>query len=255
MDDEAFAAYVISNAPRYEIETLEKIVQSLNDNIASRRCGKPQDLQIGSHIEATVFGTSYSRYGTVVRMSPSACTIEAIDSEYTSRISYKRHAIRVLSEFEWNRVIANAARWREEYDKEKAREVEEAAAERATAVRDRAKAKRNAARMEALNGTFEIYCGCFVHAYRPDWGHHEYGVVVSMSPKKIYLTNEENDFGSNVWVAKHEIEILSERQWEVVELEQRRRRAEFEAAKKAGREQDVPDYSAVAIPLPPTPTS
>ena len=27
MDDDAFAAYVLNNAPRYELETLEKLVQ------------------------------------------------------------------------------------------------------------------------------------------------------------------------------------------------------------------------------------
>lgn len=249
MDDQAFAAYVLSNAPRHEIETLEKIVKALNDNIASRRWGKPVDLQIGSHIEATIFGTSYSQYGTVVGLSQKACTIESATSEDRSRLSYKRHAIRILDELEWNRVISNVTRWNDEYEKEKAQDAADSTNDRAAAIRERAKNKRDAVAMGALNGTFDLYRGCFVHAYRPDWGHHEYGVIVSMSPKKVYLTNEESDYGWNVWVSKHEIEVLDERQWAIVEREQRRRRAEYEAAKKASRERGLPDYSKVEIPL------
>ncbi len=249
MDDQAFAAYVLTNAPRYEIETLEKIIKGLNDNVASRRWGKPLDLQIESHIEATIFGTSYAQYGTVTRISEKACTIEPVGSDYPVRISYKRHAIRVLDEFEWNRVVSNLTRWQEQYESERARETKAIADERAAAIQERDKAKRQVARMTALNGSFDIYRGCFVHAYRPDWNQHEYGVVVSMSPKKILLSNEESDYTSGVWVAKHELQILDERQWAVVEREQRRRRAEYEEAMKSGNKGDLPDYSSVEIPL------
>jgi hypothetical protein len=44
MDDAAFVAYVLNNAPRYEIESLEKIVIGLNSNIASRRWGPRFEL-------------------------------------------------------------------------------------------------------------------------------------------------------------------------------------------------------------------
>ncbi len=209
MDAEAFAAYILSNAPRYEIDVLEKIANGLRDNIASRRWGKPTDLQMGCNIEATRFGTAYAEYGTVIGLSERACTIEAAGSDHKSRISYQKFAIRVLDEFEWNRVLANMNRWHEEYVQTREREAKEDRNDRVAAVRDRDKERRKAKSMEALNGTFEIYRGAFVHAFRPDWDTHEYGVVVAMSPKKIVLSSEESEFMSNVWVAKHEIHSLT----------------------------------------------
>jgi hypothetical protein len=41
MDDNAFAAYVINNAPRYQAETLERILKGLNDNVAGPALGGP----------------------------------------------------------------------------------------------------------------------------------------------------------------------------------------------------------------------
>jgi len=249
MEEEAFVAYVLSNAPRYEIEALEKIVDGLRDNIASRRWGKPVGLRVGSNIEATNFDTSFREYGTVVGMSESACIIEAAASDLKSRIPYQKYAIRILSDFEWGRVLDGISRWNDEYKEKRAIEERQAAEDRAVAIRDRKKAQKKAQPMAALNGTFELYRGAFVHAYRPDWGHHSYGIVVSMSPKKVYLSSEEDEWGSKVWVAKHEIEILSDAQWAIVDRELRRRRVEYDAAEKANRTRDLPDYSAIEIPL------
>jgi hypothetical protein len=65
MDDEAFTAYVINNAPRYELETLERIVKGLNDNIASRRWGRPAGLKIGIKVAATMFDVGGNPSGVV----------------------------------------------------------------------------------------------------------------------------------------------------------------------------------------------
>jgi hypothetical protein len=249
VDAEAFAAYVLSNAPRYDIDVLEKITNGLQDNIASRRWGKPTNLQIGSNIETTRFGTNYTEYGTVVGLSEKACTIQTAGSDQKSRVSYQKYAIRVLDDFEWNRVLANVSRWHEEYAQIRERESKEDADDRFAAVSDRDKERRKAQSMEALNGTFEIYRGAFIHAFRPDWDTHEYGVVVAMSPKKIVLSSEESEFMSSVWVAKHEIQLLDDSQWAIVDLEQRRRRAEYVAAEKDGRTDKLPDYSRIEIPL------
>lgn len=249
MDAEAFTAYVLSNAPRYDIDVLEKIANGLQDNIASRRWGKPTDLQIGSNIEATRFGTNYAEYGTVIGLSEKACTIQTAGSDQKSRVSYQKYAIRVLNDFEWNRVLSNVSRWHEEYAQIREQEAKEDADDRVAAIRDRDKERKKARSMEALNGTFEIYRGAFVHAFRPDWDTHEYGVVVAMSPKKIVLSSEESELMSSVWVSKHEIQLLDDRQWAIVDLEQRRRRAENVAAEKAGCTHKLPDYSRIEIPL------
>ncbi len=249
MDDEAFIAYVLNNAPRYEIETLEKIAHGLRNVVESRRWGKPLDLQIGSNVEATMFDSQYREYGTVISMSPQTCTIERAGSQFAPRLAYKKYAIRVLDEFEWNRVVSSVEHGRAKYEEEREREEREEAEDRAAALRDRERAVKKAKSMVALNGTFPLHRGAFVHALRPDWGTDEYGVIVAMSATKIVLSSEESASRSSVSVAKHEIEILSAAQWEVVGREQRRRRDEYEQAKRDGRTDTLPDYSLVEIPL------
>ncbi len=140
-------------------------------------------------------------------------------------------------------------RHREEYTEKLAVAAREEAEDRADAVRNRESASRRPKIMQALNGTLELFRGAYVHAYRPDWGMHEYGVVIAMTPKTITLSNEESDWTSRIWPAKHEVEILDERQWAIVEREQKRRRAEYEAAEKSGRQRDLVDYARVEITL------
>jgi hypothetical protein len=77
VDDHACAAYVINNAPRYEIETLERIVKGVRDNIASRRWGRPAGLEIGSKVAASMFDIPFTEYGEIVSITSHACTIKS----------------------------------------------------------------------------------------------------------------------------------------------------------------------------------
>ena len=82
MNDESFVGFVLNNASRYDIETLEKIIQGLSDNIASRRWGKPPGLKVGSNVEAILFDTpSFVQYGSVVRLSPKEKYRELVANE------------------------------------------------------------------------------------------------------------------------------------------------------------------------------
>jgi hypothetical protein len=69
MDDEMFLAFIRNNAPKYDLETLDKALKMLNDNIATRRWGKPPGLEVGSHVGAVDFDGFIGWYGTVIRMT------------------------------------------------------------------------------------------------------------------------------------------------------------------------------------------
>jgi hypothetical protein len=247
MNEEAFVAYVLNNAPRYELEALEKIISGLSDNIASRRWGKPADLKVGSKVEATMFDVPYVQYGEVVSMTAKSCMIETPGSNYPRRLWYSKYAIRILDEFEWNRVALNFSDRDKEYEAGRAAKIRERTADREDAIRQRDKATLKPRAMQALNGTVDIFRGAYVHAYRPDHGTHEYGVVVDMTPKRITLSSCESEWESGVWTAKCEIRLLSDEQWTVVDAELGRRSLEYEIAKKAGKEHTLPDYSAIEI--------
>jgi hypothetical protein len=249
MNDEAFAAYVINQAPRYELETLETIIKGLLDNISSRRWGKPAGLTIGSKIEATMFDTHWSQYGIVVSMSPKSCTIEDTDSDQRTRLAYSRYSMRIIEEFEWNRICYSLQEHRRESHEAYDQELRERVADREEAIRDRTKASQTPRQMHALNGLVELFRGAFVHAYRPDTDMHEYGVVVELTPKKCILSNPESDWEPRIWLAKHEVHLLTEEQWATVDVELRRRRTEYEGAEGAGKTRSLPDYGRIEIPL------
>jgi len=250
MNDESFVGFVVNNASRYDIETLEKIIHSLNDNIAGRRWGKPSGLKVGSNIEAILFeAPNFVQYGTVVRMSPKGCKIESPRSSFTWPIWYAKHSIRILDEPEWNRIWAALERGDEEYEAKRQAEFAESAADREDAINNRSKAQKKAVTMGALHGSVQVFRGAFVHAYRPDWDNHEYGVVVDFSAKKIVLSDPGDGFERSITVSKHVIDLLSEGQWAIVDAELRRRAQEYDAAKAAGKEQSLPDYSSVEIEL------
>jgi hypothetical protein len=247
VDDDAFAAYVINNSPRYEIETLERIVKGVRDNIASRRWGKPAGLEIGSKIAATMFDVPFTEYGEVVSVTLNACTIESPSSSYRSRISFKRYAVRLLSDFEWNHVSRALEERHEQFEVDYQVELQARVLDRASAIDERSDAQRIS--MQALNGPVELFRGDYVHAHRPDQGSHEYGVVMHLTPKSIILSNSESDWESRVWLTKCEIQVLDDAQWRVVDAEQRRRHEEYEKAKAKGKQGKLPDYYFVEIEL------
>jgi|GEM_PF-6678694 len=82
MNDDAFLAFILNSTPRYEIETLEKIVEGLNHNIASRRWGTPSGLLVGSNVEATLFGTSFRdmELSSVTKVGVSRARITAYEN-------------------------------------------------------------------------------------------------------------------------------------------------------------------------------
>lgn len=65
-------------------------------------------------------------------------------------------------------------------------------------------------------------------------GYARIRVVVAMSPKEIVPGSDASEFTSSLWVANHEIQLLDDTQWAIVDLEQGRRRAEYVAVEKAG---------------------
>lgn len=247
MDDDAFSAYVISNAPRYEIETLERILKGISDNIASRRWGKPVGLAIGSKIAATMFDAPFTEYGEVISITPKACTIESASSSYRSRISFKRYAVRLLSEFEWNHISTVLHERHRQFEEDQKNESHALAREREAAIGERADSKRE--NLQALNGSIELCRGAYVHAHRPDIGSHEYGVVRRVTPKSVILSNNESDWESRVWLSKSEIQVLTDRQWRIVDAEQHRRREECAEAEKSARQGSLPDYHFIEIDI------
>lgn len=104
--------------------------------------------------------------------------------------------------------------------------------------------------MEALNGPVELFCGAYVHAYRPDWGMHEYGVVIDMTPKKIILSSPDSILGTErIAVSKHEVTVLDDEQWQRVDAELQRRKNEWDEAEKKGTTGKLPDYCRFEIDL------
>jgi hypothetical protein len=246
VDDETFLAFIANNAPGCEVETLRKAVDKLNESIASRVFGRPLGLEIGSHIEATDFDGSYRRCGTVIRLSQNGCVIEPPSSRYTDRISFKKHIVRILDEFEWNRACFAAEDFKKRLDGQTARESKEFEAARGHAISQRSTAKRT--EMLALNGPVTLFHGAFVYAFRPDEGMHSYGVLIDMTPKNIILSSPDSILGTErVTVAKHEMRVLDERQWQRVDAELRRRKDEYEQAERDGTTDAVPDYTGIAI--------
>jgi hypothetical protein len=248
VEDETFLAFICNNAPACEVETLHKAVAKLNENIASRVFGRPPGLEIGSHIEAVDLRGNWYRYGTVVKLSDSFCLTEPPVGRYTDRISFKKEIVRILDQYEWNRVCFSAELRKKEYDQETAREHEELAALRQQVIAERHAAQRTV--MEALNGPVELFCGAYIHAYRPDWGMHEYGVVVDMTPKRAILSSPDSILGTErIVVAKHEIKLLDDRQWERVHAELQRRKDEWDEAEKNDMTNKLPDYCRFEIDI------
>lgn len=98
-------------------------------------------------------------------------------------------------------------------------------------------------------GLVELFRGAFVHAERPDWGVHFYGVVVTMTPKKIDLSAPGSHWTERIEVAKHDVRLLDAIEWQIVEEELRRRRLEYDEAERRGKTGALPDYSAMPIRL------
>ncbi len=167
MDDETFLAFIRNSVATYDLETLEKAVKTLNDNIASRRWGKPPGLEVGSHVAAVDFDGIFGWYGTVIRMTGQGCIIEPPSAKYTQRISFKKYIVRVVDEFEWNRACMAAGEHAREFAEQKAREDTELEADREDAIKDRARAAEDPKNMLAINGGINIYRGAFVHAFAP----------------------------------------------------------------------------------------
>lgn len=248
MDDQTFLAFLTNNAPACEVETLRKAVDKLNENIAGRVFGRPPGLEVGSHVEAVDLHGSWYRYGTVVKLRENFCIIKPPVGRFTDRISFKKQIVRILDEYEWNRVCFSAETQKKEIDEETARERAELAALRQEVIAERDTAQRVV--MEALNGAVELFCGAYVYAYRPDWAMHEYGVVVDMTPKKIILSSPDCILGTErIAVAKHEITLLDDRQWQRVDKELRRRKAEWDEAATSGTTAKLPDYCRFEIDL------
>jgi hypothetical protein len=248
MDDQTFLAFIVNNAPACEVETLRNAVDELNKSIASRVFGRPPGLELGSHIEAVDFRGTYYRYGTIVTLSDRGCVIEPPVGCYTNRISFKKDIVRILDQYEWNRVCFSAELRKKERDEETTREHEELDALRNDVISQRETARRTV--MEALNGPVEIFCGAYVHAYRPDWGMHEYGVVIDMTPKKIILSSPDSISGTErIAVAKHEITLLDESQWQRIDAELERRAEAWAKAEENGTTDELPDYCRFEIDL------
>ncbi|MGC2651232.1 MAG: hypothetical protein WA304_10570 [Candidatus Cybelea sp.] len=170
-------------------------------------------------------------------------------AKYTQRISFKKFIVRVVDEFEWNRACMAAEERAREFAEQKVREDAELEEDREDAIKGRAQAAQRPKNMLAMNGTVEVYRGAFIHAYRPDWDTHEYGVVVGMTPRAFYLSNAESSWIHRIVAAKHEINFLNEVEWQVVDAELRRRRSEYDAVDNAGKTADLIDYSRVKIAL------
>lgn len=249
MDEDTFLAFVRNSAATYDLETLEKAVKALSDNIASRRWGKPSGLEVGSRVAAVDFDGYIGWYGTVIRMTGKGCIIEPPASKYTHRISFKRYVVRIVDEFEWNRAWMVAEERNREVTEEMARDASELEADRRNAIDGRAQAALSPKTMQAMNGQVNVYCGAFVHAYRPDQDTHDYGVVVGMTPKALHLSSPEFTWTHRIVAAKNKIHILTETQWQQVDEELRRRRTEYDGAETAGKTSSLPDYSRAEIPL------
>ena len=249
MDDKTFLAFIRNSVAKYDLETLEKAVKALSDNIASRRWSKPPGLEIGSHVAAVDFDGFFGWYGTVIRMTGQGCIIEPPASKHTQRISFKKFIVRLVDEFEWNRACTAAEDRAREFAEQKAQEDVELEADREDAIEDRAQAAQRPKNMLAMNGAVSVYRGAFVHAYRPEWDNHEYGVVVGMTPKALDLSSPETSWTHRIVATKHEIDLLNEAEWRVVDAELRRRPKEYEVAEKFGKTDRLTDYSRVRIPL------
>jgi len=248
MDDATFLAFITNNAPGCEVETLRKAVDKLNDAIATRVFGRPVGLEIGSHIEATDFDGSYRRCGTVIRLSQNGCVIEPPSSRYTDRISFKKHIVRILDEFEWNRAWFAAEDFKNRLDEQATRESKEFEAAREQAISRRSTAKRT--EMLALNGPVTLFRGALVYAFTPGEGMHSYGVLIDMTPKKIILSSPDSILGTeHIAVAKHEIRLLDDKQWQQVDAELQRRADEWAEADKNGTTDTLPDYCRFEIDL------
>lgn len=84
----------------------------------------------------------------------------------------------------------------------------------------------------------------------PTEGMHSYGIVVDLTAKNIILSSPDSILGTErIRVAKHEIPLLNEAQWELVDLELQRRKAEYDQAERDGTTDAVPGYTGVTIDM------
>lgn len=175
-------------------------------------------------------------YGEVKRLTDKACVVETA-SGYDERIRFDKHAVRILPDSEWGWVRRSIEERHADYKKEREDEAEAAKAELEEVIRDRDRAKNKCFRATfADGGVVEIFCGAYLHAYRTDWEHHIYGVVISWTSKSCFVRTDLSQFDDKITFAKCvQAEILADDQWKKVDAELRRRHDEIEEAKNAGK--------------------
>jgi hypothetical protein len=77
---------------------------------------------------------------------------------------------------------------------------------------------------------------------------HSYGVLIDMTPKNIILSSPDSILGTErITVAKHEVQLLDEGQWQRVNAELCRRNNEYDDAEQNEATDTIPDYSGVEI--------
>jgi hypothetical protein len=232
MTDDAFLAFVTANAPRFEIETLEKAARALHDCVASRRFGKPVGLAIGSRVAAEAFDGFWYHYGEVVRMTPKGCVIEIAGSDGEQRILYSKYSVRLLDEFEWNRAVYAGVESSKRVDESIAAEKAGYAAAADAAIKNRSKTVQMPIAVKTVDGDASVYVGAYVAAHRPDWRSYVYGVVVEFDEDACRIVDADSGYDWRVDFAKYEVVVLDEVQWQTVTAEIGRRNALVEAEKE-----------------------
>jgi len=111
-------------------------------------------------------------------------------------------------------------------------------------VRDAAIAHRDQASLEAisidaLNGQKSLFVGAYIHAHRPDWQLHEYGVVIDLWPSACVIAQADAEWESRVNFKKYEVDVFDNKQWEIVVAELRQRAAAVKQAEKAGKKKQA----------------
>ncbi len=236
MDDKAFEAFVTTNAVRMELPTLQGIADHLRDLIAQKRSGRPPGLKIGSPVEAVDLRYNIYAYGEVSRMTEKGCIINTA-GDYEQRIRFDKFAVRILPDSEWSWIERSLKERHEKIEQEIADEAEAAKADLEEAIRDRDESKKKRFPVAfADGGVVEIYCGAYLHAYRTDWEHHIYGVVISWTPKSCFVRTSLTVFDDKITFAKcARAEILTDEHWVKVDAELLRRHDEIVEAKNAGK--------------------
>lgn len=237
MDDKPFIEFVKTNAVRMELETLQAIVEHLHELIAQRRSGKPPGLKRGSPIEAVHLGFESYSYGEVQRMTDKGCIIET-PSGFEERIRFDKYAIRILPDSDWSWIRKNIEERHAKVKKELEDEAIAALAELDEVIRDKGKSKKRPFKVTFADGkTLEIYRGAYLHAYRIDWEHHIYGVVMSWTQKSCFVRTRFSSFDDKITFAKcSQAEIFTDSRWAAVEAELNRRDNEVALLRKAGND-------------------